>query len=544
MNKVKLFIIPLLLLSFIATAQDDNTKKKGKVAYKIKMVDARHLFLNGNVRGALNSYRELLRDFTNDATINFRIGECHYKLKKYELAVEYFQNARKFDENVVPELHYELGRAYHQNGQLNEAIKSFNLFSTTAKSKYLKLYDVKSGLEQVKYAQNMMKSPVNVEITNLGKSINSRGGDYAPSISADGQTMIFTSRRSGTKGGKVDKEGDYKYFEDIYSAKWDNKYKEWKESRPITGNVNTNGHDASLSISPDGNQIFIYRNDGSLYIGDIFVSQKKEGDVWGEPKALDKPINTSYFESSACLTADGNKLYFVSEREGKKNGAQGRGDIYVVEKLGKNTWGEPKNLGPVINTDKDEISVFIHPDGKTLFFSSKGHLTMGGHDIFMSKMQDDGSWGKPENLGYPINTIGDDVHFILGLDGKTGYYSTVREEGLGERDIYKIDMANYPILNEGVAINLSILKGKINSGEEKLAGTITFNDAQGKEVARTTSNNDGDYFITLPGGNNYTINVNVEGYKSTKKEIELPLGKGETLTQVQDFDMEKIAPVE
>ncbi|MCB9335572.1 MAG: PD40 domain-containing protein [Flavobacteriales bacterium] len=531
----------LLTFSNHAFSQDDKT---GMVGYKMKMADARHQYLNGNIRGGLLVYRELLKEFTNDAMINFRMGECYFDLKEWELSVEYYQNAKNLNDKIVPELYYKLGEAYHRNNQLDKAKESLTTFQTSASKKTLKSYDVSKLLSQVDYATKMTESPVKVDIINLGKNINSRGGDYAPSISADGKTMIFTSRRSDTKGGGVDKAGDYKYFEDIYIAEWDSVNNEWGKALPIEGKLNTEGHDASLSISPDGKQIYIYRNDGSLYIGDIFVSKKRSSGTWGNPQALDKPINSSYFESSASLSADGNRLYFVSEREQKKYNPQGKGDIYVVEKISKSTWGEPFNLGSVINTPEDEISVFIHPDGKTLFFSSKGHLSMGGYDIFMSKMQEDGTWSKPENLGYPINTVDDDVHFILGTDGKIAHYSTVKKDGLGERDIYKIDMSNYDLL-KGVQTNLSIIQGVVEAQLDgaKISAEITFTDASGKVIGRTITDEEGNYFITLPGNAKYDISVTADGYQPSKKNVELKLGNGKTHIENYVFQLE-ITPAE
>lgn len=526
----------LLTFSNNAFSQDDKT---GMVGYKMKMADARHQYLNGNIRGGLLVYRELLKEFTNDAVINFRMGECYFDLKEWELSVEYYQNAKNIDDKVVPELYYKLGEAYHRNNQLDKAKEALTTFQTSASKKILKSYDVSKLLSQVDYATKMTASPVKVDIINLGKNINSRGGDYAPSISADGKTMIFTSRRSDTKGGGVDKAGDYKYFEDIYIAEWDSVNNEWGKALPIEGKLNTEGHDASLSISPDGKQIYIYRNDGSLYIGDIFVSKKRSSGTWGNPQALDKPINSSYFESSASLSADGNRLYFVSEREQKKYNPQGKGDIYVVEKISKSTWGEPVNLGSVINTPEDEISVFIHPDGKTLFFSSKGHLSMGGYDIFMTKMQEDGTWSKPENLGYPINTVDDDVHFVLGTDGKIAHYSTVKKDGLGERDIYKIDMSNYDLL-KGVQTNLSIIQGVVEAQLDgaKISAEIAFTDASGKVVGKTLTDEEGNYFITLPGNAKYDISVTADGYKPSKKSVELKLGNGKTHIENYVFQLE------
>jgi tetratricopeptide (TPR) repeat protein len=542
--KIKIILLLLIFnfLSVALVAQKDD-KKTGKIAYKLKMQDARHQFLTGgNTRASLSIYRELLVDYTNDAMVNYRIAECHYRLKNYELSVEYFQNAKRLNPKVDDELHFNLAQAYHRNNQLDKSLEAYNTFNASASKGDRKYYKVAQRISQIDYAKKMIANPVKVKIENLGKNINSRGGDYSPSISADGRTMIFTSRRSDTKGGEVDKASDFKYFEDIYISEWDTVDNTWNKAHPIEGKLNTIGHDASLSISPDGNRIYIYRNDGEVYIGDIFVSKKRlTSGGWGNPKPLEKPINTSYFESSACLSADGNKLYFVSEKEGKKYGAQGRGDIYVAEKISRTMWGEPKNLGTTINTEGDENLVFIHPDGKTLFFSSNGHLSIGGYDVYMSKLQEDGSWGKPENLGYPINTIGDDVHFSLSLDGKTAHYSSVREEGMGERDIYKIDMSEYPVLSEGVSINLSILKGIVMSGEDKVAAEITFKDATGKEVAKTSCDDSGNYFITLSGGNKYTITSTAEGFTTKTIEINLPLGNdGKTLIQEEIIDLEKV----
>ena len=540
-NTILFLLLAVLSVSFVSAQKTDKTK--GKIGYKMKMHEARHQFLaERNVRGALNIYRALKKDFTNDAMINYRMGECYLQLKKYELAVEYFQNARTLDADIDGDLELNLGNAYHKNGQLDKSLEAYNKYIGTAKKKDVEYNQVATKIASVNYAKKMIASPVDVKIEVLGKNINSRGGDYSPSISADGKTMIFTSRRSDTKGGGVDKKGDFKYFEDIYISDWDSADSKWGKSRPIEGRLNTEGHDASLSISPDGQKIYIYRNDGKVYIGDIFVSKKrKTSGTWGTPKALEKPINSSYFESSACLSADGNQLYFVSERLGKKNGAQGRGDIYVAERVSKNQWGEPKNLGSIINTPEDEISVFIHPDGKTLFFSSKGHLSIGGLDIFMSKLQKDSTWSKPQNLGYPINSVLDDVHFTLNLDGSVAYYSAVKEDGLGERDIYKIDMSNYPVLNDGVNISLTILKGTLTCGKDAVSAEITFKDDAGLDVAKTTASADGDYFITLPGGKKYTLTIKTEGYKDVIKEVELPLGKGTILTQIEDFELEKVA---
>jgi tetratricopeptide (TPR) repeat protein len=543
--KIRILLVAFFFsLSGLISAQKDQ-KRKG-LNFKLKMQDARHKFLtDGNARAALTTYRDLLKVYTNDATLNYRIGECHLKLKKYELAVEYFQNARRIDADVNDELNLNLGEAYHMVSRLDEALYAYIAYNASASKKDKKYSNITKRIANVDYAKIMMTMPVKVKIENLGKHINSKGGDYAPSISADGETMIFTSRRSGTTGGGIDRAGDFKYFEDIYITTWDTVNDSWNMALAIEGKLNTAGHDACLSISPDGNKIYTYKNDGRAYLGDIFVSKKKSSGSWGTPKPLEKPINSSYIESSACLSGDGNKLYLMSERIGKKNKPQGRGDIYVAERDGKKKWGEPKNLGPIINSSDDEGTIFIQPNGKTLFFSSKGHLSIGGYDIFMSRLQKDGAWGKPENLGYPINTFGDDINFILSLDGKTAHYSSVKKDGFGERDIYKIDLSEYPILSEGVDVNLSILKGKISHENNNVVADISFKDSLGFVVARTTSDDEGNYFITLTGGVNYKMEVIAEGYQSVEKIIDLAAGKsGKTHNQEESILLEKVVGVE
>ncbi|MCC7331735.1 MAG: PD40 domain-containing protein [Flavobacteriales bacterium] len=535
----RIFILIFVITSLNILAQEGNSSKPNKVIYKMKMSEARHQYLNGNIRGGLNIYRELLKSFTNDAMINYRIGECYLDLKEWQLAVEYIENAKKINTKITPEINYKLGYALHRNNQLDKALEALKEYKSSVK-KVNPLYNADRIIAQVEFAKKMMLAPVDVSIVNVGKNINSRGGDYSPSITLDGQTMIFTSRRSDTKGGGVDKAGDYKYFEDIYLSNWDSANNEWTKANPIEGKLNSEAHDASLSISPDGNQIYIYRNDGSVYIGDIFVSKKRRSGAWGEPVALDKQINSSYFESSATLSSDGKKMYFVSEREGKKYGALGKGDIYVVDKISRTLWGEPKNLGSVINTLEDEISVFIHPDGKTLFFSSKGHLSMGGYDIFSSKLQADGTWSTPENLGYPINTVDDDVHFVLSTDGKIAHYSTVREDGLGERDIYRIEMKNYDLL-KGTQKNLSIVKGNISASldGEKIEAELEFKDAKGEVIAKVSTEETGEFLVTLPGNIKYSTTVSAVGYKSHSFEFELPIGEQATFIMVKNIVLDR-----
>jgi outer membrane protein OmpA-like peptidoglycan-associated protein len=267
-----------------------------------------------------------------------------------------------------------------------------------------------------------------VRLENLGDSINSAFADYDPFISLDETNLYFTSRRSTTKGGgKAELDGEY--YEDIYVSH--KKNGKWGKAKPVEG-MNKNTNDAITGLSFDGLKMFIYRDVNG---GDIYLSEFK-GNNWTKPHNL-KDINSEFHESSACLSADNKTLYFVSDRPGGEGGR----DIYMSTLDAENKWSKPVNLGADINSTYDEDRVYVHPYSKALFFSSKGHNSLGGYDIFSSDYAN-GQWSKPKNLGYPINDVDDDFAFVITDDLKHGYYSSFKENGKGDKDIYFIDFTN------------------------------------------------------------------------------------------------------
>jgi Tol biopolymer transport system component len=360
-------------------------------------------------------------------------------------------------------------------------------------------------------------------------------------VSADGKTLIFTSRRPG-KTSALDKEGDGKYFEDIYVSHWDTLKKTWGDAELIPGSINTEGHDACTSISPDGKYIYIYKNDieGESRGGDIYVSKLSSSGKWGAAKTMGKPINTTYFEGGGCISPDGKTFYFISERPG----GFGHADIYLIKKESRSEWGKPENIGADINTPEDEGGLFLAPDGKTLFFTSKGHNSMGGYDIFKT-VNENGKWSKPVNLGYPINTISNDLCFSLAIDAKTGYFTSDRKGGLGERDIYKVDLTNYPILEKDMkpkAVNngpvMAILRGDIfNATDGKaMEAEVVIYDADGQKVGSTSSSADGgEYFITLEANKSYQVKINVDGYKPVDEKVDIKAAKEGATSVVKHY---------
>lgn len=548
MNKILFIIFVLTYAIYINNgfAVNNIDKDKDKDNLKINMAKAWLKYNDEDYRGALRIYRDLYESYSDNSLLNYRMGECFLALKEMGDALKHFEIAIKTDSLIDKNVYFNIGKAYHYETKLDQAMDSYYKFKTLLTPKQLEKHDVNELWAQCLTAKELMANPVNVNVSNLGKEINSEFTDACPSVSADGKKLIFTSRRPETTGGMIEYNTE-EYYDDIYMSTWNDATKTWSPAKQLPSPINTNGHDANTSISPDGNTIFIYKNiTGITKSGDIYFSNKISDTEWSEPKPIDeKLINSSYFESSACISGDGNSLFFVSERLD----GFGNGDIYMSKKEGS-TWGKPVNLGSTINTIDDEIGVFIHPDGKTLFFSSNGHNTMGGYDIFMSTFKDN-VWSAPVNVGYPINSTKDEFHFVLSTDGKTAYLSSSRNDGYGKIDIYKVDMTNYYKTNKTIDKEtvekltgpvISIVKGTIVDAETStpIQIELIINDAdENTEVTRISTNEKGEYFVTLPAEKKYEILVNSKKYKPVDVKFKLPKGSGETYTLTKHIILNK-----
>ena len=498
---------------------------------QLKMALAKQKLYAGQYIGALTIYQELSQKNPEDAQILYYVGYCQFQLKKNLVATESLKKAIAINQNVKPETHLVLGKIYLIDEKVDEALSELQLYKNLVTPKEAELEDLELYLAYCQNAKNLMANPLKTKIQNMGTAINSKYDDQSPCISADGKTLVFNTRRPATTDAPYDIEGDGKFFQDIYISSWDTINKKWNDCAEVPGTVNTLAHDACTSISPDGKQIFIYKNDiNSASIGgDIFIS-KVANNKWKTPEPLGKPINTSYWEGGACISADGKTLYFISERKG----GYGRADIWMAQKISKSEWGKPENLGSEINSEFDEVGVFLAPDGKTLFFSSNGKGSMGSYDVFKTT-KESGKWTKPVNVGYPINTVHKDGPLVVSADLQTAYFASERQGGFGESDIYMADLNDYSILEKDgvkkVNSGLSILKGTIRDGFEGYgiaSVEIQFLDSAGLLIASTLTNENGEYFITLKGDTKYMMRVNKKGYKIAEEVIELKMSKTDT----------------
>ncbi|MCI1189949.1 OmpA family protein [Hymenobacter sp. DH14] len=479
----------------------------------------------------------------NNAVLNVKIGDCFLHSATKTAALPYLQKAAKLDATADPRTHYLLARALHLSAKWREAMTEYQLApplpaaDRRSEPPYTAA-EIQRHLQECRTGQQLMAHPVRVFIDNAGPELNSAGSDYGPVVSADEATILITSRRTGSTGGKKDPATD-SYFEDIYQASW--RGKAWSPAENLGSPVNTDDHNATVGLSPDGQRMLVYVGSNG---GDL-LETSLGGRTWEKPRRLGSRINTSAHESSASYSPDGRTLYFVSDRPGGTGGS----DIYKVSLEGN---APPENLGPAINTVGGEEGAFMAPDGKTLYFSSEGHNTMGGYDIFKS-VWENGKWSPPENLGWPINTPDDDVFFVTSASGRHGYYSSERPGGLGAKDIYRITFLGPekpPVLSEedlllasrlapikqtvlapAVAVataQVTILKGTVtdDATRQPLDAAIDLIDnATGQTIATFRSNAvSGRYLVSLPSGTNYGIVVRQDGYLFHSENFDLPAG--------------------
>jgi len=479
MNRIILSIFFSTFLFSAAFSQDEKLIKKGDAAFQAK-----------NYKEAFTSYELALQQNKDNAYVNFMLAQCYLLTSPKQKALEYAGTAVRKSSPPTNEMYFVYAQALHQNHRWDSAIYYYKK-SDPGKANYKNI----SRLEQeCMNGKNYTSNPKNIKITNAGALVNSQGMDYLPNITADLSKLYFTSRRAGSVGGKLESDG--LPFEDIYMCI--NVGGAWNQASNIGAPLNTDVHDACVGISEDGQTMFIYRGVNG---GDIFQSELK-GKKWSAAAPL--PMNTEFFETAACLSPDERTLFFV-----RGTNAYTNRDIYMCSRTVGGSWSKPIKLP--FNTPFDEDAPFMHPDGKTLYFSSKGLTTMGGYDVFKTTRSAAGTWSTPENIGSPINTAGDDIYFVLSADGKIGYYSSNKEGGFGQQDIYSIRM---PVADK--APELALLKGKVLDDQtgKPTEASITVTDNETKEVvAKYRSNSEtGEYLLSLPAGKNYGISIEKDGH--------------------------------
>ncbi len=448
---------------------------------------------------ALDDSPEYIEAMLFAADIQDRLGE-------YEKSLEYYEQALQYDPPFYVYLFY--GKALFNVGRYTKAREAFAKYAENPRARPKYLDQAKSYMRNCDFAIQAQGNPKTYNPQNLGPQVNTDQMEYFPSISADGSTLVFTHRN--VEGENTD--------EDFWVTVKDSATGSWSRSEPLRGYLNTRLNEGAQTITSDGQIIYFAaceRRDG-FGSCDIYASFYQGRGAWSKPVNLGDSVNSRIWDSQPSISSDGRTLYFVRG----KNSFDKNIDIYYAKLRPDGRWGRAKKLPGKVNTKGQETSPFIHFDDQSLYFSSNGHPGMGDLDFFVSRRQGDGSWGEPQNLGYPINTNAQEFSLIVAPDGKTGYFaSDALEQGQGMLDIYSFELPE-----ESRAVEIAYIKGRvINKKTRKpVAASIEFGDLKtGKQVLTEYSGKDGRYFSVLPGNSDYALSIRKQGFLFYSKNFSL-----------------------
>lgn len=543
-----LAFITILTLPLFVAAQSvgftkynfpNNKESLSRAMSHIKAGDKFYMEGPGVYRLAIDEYKKAYEFNPDNALLNYKMGRCYLDYNDKTEAIKYFEKAISLDERISLDMEYNdvhllLATAYHKDYQFDKAIGHYIKHKNNLSPEYLaqeaELID--KYINECTTAKILVASPERVFVDNMGEMVNSAYPDYRPLVVPEENMIIFTSSRENTTGEKRDE--DSHYFEDIYATY----YEDGNWTLPQNSyDLNSSNHDATAGISSDGSILYLYKSSGGNNLYESHLVQ----DTYMYPDRLPNQINDGLKQSSASLTFDKTTLYFTSIREDGYGGQ----DIYYTKKDMKDRWMDPLNIGATINTPYDEEGVFISPDGKSIYFSSKGHNSMGGFDIFRSDYID-GRWSNPVNMGHPINTPEDDVFFTLAANGQRGYYSSKKKDGYGSHDLYMITFLEaskplrlheedvlfaynsreiIPALAPPIEQN-TVLDGLILDESTLLPvqATIEITDNGKSEILASFESNSttGAYLITLKPGKNYGITVSCPDYMFHSENFNIP----------------------
>lgn len=503
MLKRNYILFALLFLGVFSFAQTKENKKQVKELLK----EAQLSFDIEDHLNAWNAYRRvLLIDPKNEkASVNSAIS--FFKLNYSLDSAQFFIPG--LTASTLADAKYYLAKIKHQQKSFDEAIQLLTDYNKLSPKKRLHTNEETNYMIGVcESAKALISKPHRSIIKNMGPEINSTYADYVPVVVPDENTLYFTSRREGSSNNKKDAYGNY--YEDVYVS-----IKEkgvWTKAENVKAPINSETNDACVAISPDGQSMIVYRTSSDQVTGDLYITKLGSDNKWEPLQKMAKEINSQFVETSACFSIDTSQLYFSSNRPGGYGGK----DIYRIKKLPNGRWALPFNLGPNINTLYDEDSPYLHPDNVTMYYSSKGHNTMGEYDVFKSVYDaESNQFSKAENLGYPINNVGNDIFFILSVDGQRGYYSSLKEESIGSNDIYQIDTRfgdNDLKVKHGVAFK-DDMPSKVK---------ITLLDNEGNAVNGTYNSNPktGKFILVMNPLKSYKAIVEAEGYTTLVVDLD------------------------
>lgn len=516
-TKITLSIISVLFLINCTVAQP-TVSSDNKKAVKLYNEGKDYYDARENDLAEVKFLQALEKD-PNFAEAALLLAYVYTEKANYDQAIVYYTKSIEAKFDLFPEAHASLGALHLKKGNYEAAQKHFTNYFTFSDAPLMMKHLANDGLRDCEFAMEALKNPVPFEPKNLGEGVNSELPEYFPALSADGKTLLYTRRLN-------DPSTPTGFNEDFFVSYFDGH--NWKTSINVKG-VNSYNNEGAPTLSANGNFLIFticadpYEGYGKGKKGygscDLFYSYKSN-DNWVFPRNLGEPVNSRNWETQPSFSSDGKTLYFI---RGFGRGHQRQQDIYMTELQEDGTWTTPTPLSDVINTAATEESVFIHPDGKTLYFSSNGHPGMGGLDIFKSTKDENGDWTTPVNLGYPINTHNDENSLLVSADGKTAYFASDREGGFGDLDLYQFELPEHARAEE-----VTYLSGIVydEANNDKLAAKFELIDIETGNIVITSfsDGSTGSYLVCLPPNKEYALNVSKQGYLFYSENFKLTEG--------------------
>jgi outer membrane protein OmpA-like peptidoglycan-associated protein/tetratricopeptide (TPR) repeat protein len=488
------FAFLFLLLTIEVRAQYDPSKINPEA---VKLFDhSNELAYNDQLKEGLETLKKAVAIDNRYEDAYLSMAGIYVELKNYPEAYENFKSARAIDSIYFKDFSLGYSISLAGMGKFPEALDAANYFysipNLKESSRRLAEGRLKTYQFAIDYAAKKNPPDYKFEPRNMGDSINSAVSEYFPTISLDGNHLMFTRRVNGVN-------------EDFYES--DRLGNGWTKAKPLGGNINSSYNEGALNISQDGQWLIFTGCNFPDGLGscDLFISYRT-ADGWSAPENLGPNFNTEFFESAPSLSPDKRDLYFTSDRPG----GYGGNDIYVAHRNENGHWSAPENMGPTINTAGDESWPFIHADNSSLYFTSSGLPGYGGTDLFLVRKNANGEWGIPENLGYPINTIDNEGSLVVAADGKTAYYASDRADTRGQLDLYSFELRSDIRPAKTFWIKGKVFDKKTGKG---LPSSVELGDLKNKRIiSKLQTDESGNYLITLPVGEDYAFNVNRKGY--------------------------------
>lgn len=468
-----------------------------------------------NYQSGIDLMESALKKDPNFWEAHLLAGEfCEYS-NQVDEAIRHYEAALSINPNHSPSggTLFFLGNLKYVKGDFEGAMKLMDKYMQIRSANPDLLRKANEIYASSEFAFNAMKNPTDFKPVNIGAGINTADPEYFPTITVDGKTILFTRRIDDSRV-----QGPMKEQEDFYISHLNDNFI-WGKAEPMPNNINTINNEGAPTIAADGRTlIFVACPDasgqdyGADRVGrgscDLFIT-KRIGSRWQNPINIPGALNTANWETQPSLSSDGKTIYFIRGVRGQ--GGTKSSDIYTSTLLENGTWSTAKKLSDNINTTFEEESVLIHPDGKTLYFASRGHVGLGGLDLFVSRMDEAGNWSKAENLGYPINTQFDENSLMVSPDGEIGFFASNREGGFGDLDIY------YFIMPEKLRPTKTLyFDGIVFDATSKapLAGKFKLIDVNtGKEIIVSEADKvTGEFMVSLPLNREYALNVEYPGY--------------------------------